>query len=52
MQKDIIKIDMGLIPNYVRDDLAAATLEFINRNFMRNPKIIAIFYRKGEHGYD
>lgn len=31
MQKDIIKIDMGLIPNYVRDDLAAATLEFMKR---------------------
>jgi hypothetical protein len=31
MQKDIIKIDVGLIPNYVRDDLAAATLEFMKR---------------------
>ncbi len=31
MQKDTIKIDVGLIPNYVRDDLAAATLEFMKR---------------------
>ena len=31
MQKDTIKIDVGLIPNYVRNDLAAATLEFMKR---------------------
>ena len=31
MQKDTIKIDVGLIPNYVRDDLTAATLEFMKR---------------------
>ena len=29
MKKDTIKIDVSSIPDYVRDDLAAATLEFM-----------------------
>ena len=31
MRRDTIKLDVGLIPNYVRDNLAAATFVFMKR---------------------
>lgn len=44
---DTIHIDVTQIPNYVRDSLAAATLEAYKRS-MQNPKIREKIERKSE----
>lgn len=36
MKNEQIKIDIALIPDYVRDELAASTLDFV-RGFLRQP---------------